>query len=233
MNLAATLTSDKAKPWLTALACVSVLAMLGGLAALAYEDEAAWRDMLEAFLTKARGTPWALPLVCVTYVLGSLVLFPVILLNLVCAIVFGLWGIVYALVGAMLNVSVYFGIGYYIRQHKGGKEWLKQPMLAKVDKMLRKSGIAGPMLVHMLPAPPFFVTNIIGGLSSITFATFFTGTLLSLLPGAIARGIVGDSLTKILLNPTPETYLYLGLGIALWVSVVAGMHIILKKLHKE
>ncbi len=199
------------------------------LATFAYQDEAAWKDALTQFLENARGTPWALPIVCLCYLLCPLILFPIILLNLACAMVFGLWGIVYALIGGLLNAAVYFGIGHYVRRRRGGAGWLAHPRIAPVDKNLRKAGLAGIILIHSLPAPPYAVTNFIAGLSSVNFPTFFAGTFLALLPGAIARGIVGDSLMKIILHPQPENYAYLALGLALWLLMLGGMHALLKR----
>lgn len=71
--------------------------------------------------------------------------------------------------------------------------------------------------------------NFIAGLSSIPAITFLVGSLISLLPGAVARGIVGESLTQVLLAPTKETYLWLALGVLLWVGIVAGTHMAMKK----
>ncbi len=220
---------EKHKVFVYAAIGICVLAALFFVTNLVYEDEAAWKDALTAFLERARGTPWALPLVCLAYVVGGAVFFPIILLNLACAMVFGLWGIVYAIVGGMLNAAVYFRIGHFIRHRSGGKRWLEHHKIAPIDKKLQRAGLTGIVFIHSLPAPPFTVTNFIAGLSSISFPTFFAGTLIALLPGAIARGIVGDSLTKIILNPTPDTYLYLGLGLVLWIALVAGTHVMLKK----
>jgi len=58
---------------------------------------------------------------------------------------------------------------------------------------------------------------------------FFVGTFLSLIPGALARGIVGDSLTKIILEPTPQTWAYLAFGLVLWVALITGMQKLLKR----
>jgi phospholipase D1/2 len=226
---AGTLELDRNKAMLYAGIAILVVAALIIFSTFAYDDEALWKNTLTGFLEQARGTPWALPFVCLAYVVGGAVFFPVILLNLVCAMVFGLWGILYAIIGGMLNAAVYFGIGYFIRHHRGGKKWLSHHKIKPVDKKLQKAGLAGVVLIHSLPAPPFTVTNFIAGLSSINFPTFYAGTLIALLPGAIARGIVGDSLIRILLNPTMDTYLYLGLGIALWVALIAGTHTLLKK----
>lgn len=226
---AAMMDVDKNKALYIAGIAVCALAALVFLSSVVYEDETAWKDALAAFLEQARGTPWALPLVCAVYVFGTLVFFPVILMNLVCAMVFGLWGIVYAVIGGMMNAAVYFGVGHYLRRRESGMKWLAHHKIAPVDRQLQKAGLAGVVLIHTLPAPPFMVTNFIAGLSSINLATFMTGTLIALLPGAIARGIVGDSLTRLILHPTQESYLYLAFGIALWILLVACMHAALKK----
>jgi uncharacterized membrane protein YdjX (TVP38/TMEM64 family) len=226
---AAVMDFDKNKALYSAAIAVVVLCALFFLSAVVYQDEVAWKDSLAAFLEQARGTPWALPLVCAVYVVGTLVFFPVILMNIVCAMVFGLWGIAYALIGGLVNAAVYFGVGHFLRHRKAGAQWLAHPKIAPVDRKFQKAGLVGVVLIHTLPAPPFMVTNFIAGLSSVNLATFMTGTFIALLPGAIARGIVGDSLTKLILHPTPETYLYLAFGIMLWVSLVAGMHVVLKK----
>lgn len=224
---------DKRK---TILFAALALLLTGGifyLTSQVYADEEAWRDTLGAFLESARGTPWALPLVVASYVFGGLVFFPVMLLNLICAVVFGYWGILYALIGAMANVTVYFFAGELIQRRGGGKKWLSHPNIAPIDKKLRRSGIAGVVFLHMLPAPPYTVMNFIAGLSSISAVTFLTGSFISLLPGAIARGIVGESLTQILLDPTPETYGFLALGLVLWLAVIAGTHMAVKKFAPE
>lgn len=221
-------TFTRHRPALYAIGAVVILGTFAALGAIVFEDEAMWKEHLSSFLEQARGTPWALPLVVAAYVLGSLVFFPVILLNLVCAIVFGLWGIVYAMVGAMANVTIYFALGHLMRGRYEDR-LMSYPSVKTVDEKLERSGLAGVVMIHLLPAPPFFITNLIAGLSSISFLTFASGSFLALLPGAIGRGMVGDSLTRILLDPTPETYAYLAAGIAVWLSLVASMHIILKR----
>ncbi len=208
-----------------ALIAIAALTILG----LFFHDHDIWQDKLAAFLEHARGTPWALPLVCGLYVISGVVLFPVSILNLVCAMVFGLWGIAYALVGGMLNTAVYFWAGRYIRQHQGGKKLLSHPKIKPLDEKLQKAGAAGAVFLHTLPAPSFSVMNFIGGLSSVSFAMFFSGTFIALIPGAIARGVVGDSLMKLLLSPTAETWVYLSLGLVLWVVLIWTTQTLLKR----
>jgi len=207
---------------LVTIAAIAVLAMV-------YEDQDAWRSALESFLERARGTPWALPVVCALFVVTGVVMFPLSILNLAVAMVFGLWGIFYALIGGMLNTAVYFWVGHYVRHHRGGKKLLAHPKIAPVDKKLKKAGVAGAVFMHTLPAPSFSAMNFIAGLSSVSFPVFFLGTFIALIPGAIARGVVGNSLTEVLLSPTRETWIYLAGGLVLWVVLIMGTQALVKR----
>ncbi len=208
-----------------ATACIAGIALL----TLLYQDQEAWKESLTTFLETARGTPWALPLVCALFVISGAVLFPVAILNIICAMVFGLWGIAYALIGGMLNTIVYFWAGHYVRHHHGGKKLLSHPKIKPVEEKLQKGGVATAVFLHTLPAPSFSAMNFIGGLSSVNFTMFFVGTFLALIPGAIARSVVGDSLTKIILEPTSETWAYLVFGLVLWGVMIAATQMLLKR----
>lgn len=218
------------------ITCAAIAAVcIAAIVALSffYEDQDAWRESLAGFLETARGTPWALPLVCALFVVSGVVLFPISVLNLACAMVFSYWGIVYALIGGILNTAVYFAAGHYVRHHQGGKKLLTHPKVAPVDKKLKQAGVAGIVLMHTLPFPSFSGMNFIGGLSSVKFTVFFLGTFIALIPGALARGLVGDSLTKVILHPQPETWAYLALGIAFWVALIWATHAVLKRFVPE
>jgi phospholipase D1/2 len=199
-----------------------------GMAAFIWQDSEHWRSVATDFFEQARGTPWALPLVCAAYIVSGLIMFPIALLNLIVAIVFGLWGIMYGLIGVMLNTVIFFWVGSLARKTQRGQELLTHPKIKPIDKKLKDIGLAGMVAVHALPAPPFTILNFIAGLSSVTAVTFFLGTFLAMLPGAIARGVVGESLSQIILNPTPESYIYLAGGVALWIVLVVLAHFLLK-----
>lgn len=207
------------------LITIAALVILG----MFFQDHEIWQEKLATFLSQARGTPWALPLVCALYVISGVVLFPISILNLVCSMVFGLWGIAYALIGGMLNTAVYFWAGHYVRHYQGGRKLLNHPKIKPLDVKLHKAGVAGAVFLHTLPAPSFSAMNFIGGLSSVNFPMFFCGTFIALIPGAIARGVVGDSLVKVLLAPTTQTWIYLAFGLVLWVVLIWGTQMALKR----
>ena len=67
-------------------------------------------------------------------------------------------------------------------------------------------------------------------LARSSFPVFFIGTFIALIPGAIERGVVGNSLTEVLLNPTRETWVYLFLGLLLWLVLITGTQALLKRI---
>lgn len=207
--------------------CVATLVFMG-LAAFFWQDSENWKQAVTDFLSIARGEPWALALVCLAYIVGGLVMFPITLLNLLVAVVFGLWGIVYGLVGVMVNTILFFWLGHLARGTRRGKVLLSHPNVIPVDRKLHQAGLAGMVAIHALPFPPFTILNFIAGLSSVTAMAYVMGTFLAMLPGAIARGVVGESLSQILMDPTPESYAYLAGGVVLWVVLVAIAHYLLK-----
>lgn len=192
-------------------------------------DQDVLRQQVHNFLSIARGSPWALLLVCAFYIVGGAVLFPVMVTNFACAVVFGLWGIVYGLIGAMLSAAFFFALGRLARRRGLDTVLERQPRIKAIDQKLADSGVIGITLLRFVPLAPYSMFNIAAGISSVLFATYMAGTFLSLAPGAVARGLLGDSLTRLFLDPTPENYAYVTLGLVFWAAVVAGVHFILKK----
>lgn len=205
-------------------------ALFWGLSALDYQ---ALADIVRNWLEKAHGTPWALPLVCAIYVLSGAILFPVMALNLVIAMVFGkIWGVVYGLIGALLAAALYFYVGRFARRRHFSR-LLDHSKIRRIDRGLHNTGVTGVALLRLVPIAPYTMFNLAAGISSLRFTDYITGTLLAMLPGAMARGIVGDSLMNLFLDPARKELLWLGGGLALWLAIIAGSHIALKKSRKK
>ena len=132
----------------------------------------------------------------------------------------------------MSNLLVFFWLGRMGR-HYGLGQFLSRPSFKKADDVIQKGGVTGVVAVHIVPVGPYVLCNLLAGLSSIGLATYALGTLLALLPGGIARSILGDSLMKVFLEPTLQTSLYVALGGALWLAVMVAMHYALKRLQAK
>ena len=197
------------------------------------QDIETLRDQVRDILETARGTPWSFPLVLGLYILSSAVMFPIIVLNLATAMVFGpVYGFIYAMCGSLLSCTVFFFVGRFGR-NKGLKQLLDGPKMSKIDAKLRDAGVIGIAALRLIPMAPFGVFNMAAGITSVGYLDYIAGTALAFLPGGVARAIVGDSLVDLFLDPSAETMVYLGVGIVLWIAVIIALQLLLKKYRKS
>ncbi|WP_018983588.1 VTT domain-containing protein [Salinimonas chungwhensis] len=201
---------------------VLIIAILGGLMFWASQS-ISWlsADSINAFLEESRGTYFALPTVLLVYLVGGILFFPVTVLSIAVAAVFGpIWGPVYGILGALLSSATMFGVGKLLGN--AGLKKIGGPKVEAVDQKLKSSGIVGVAAIRMLPIAPFSLVNLVAGISSIGLFQFLMGTFLGMFPPMIAKGLVGDSITQIFRNPSPETISYLAGGIILWGMMIWG-----------
>lgn len=211
--------------FLAVLLCVGVASAIF----FANQDVDDLRETVAGFLKRARDSQWGFPITMGTYLVGALIVFPVTVLNLAASMVFGpIWGFIYGVSGALLSASMMFGIGHLARK-TGLKDFFQRGKMKKLDDGLKKGGVIGITMLGFMPIAPFTFFCLAGGVSSVRYFTFISGVALALLPGGIARSILGDSLMRIFLHPKPETFIYLGAGLILWFSTLAGVHFGLKK----
>ena len=201
---------------------LAIIAVLGGLMFWASQS-IPWlsSDSINAFLEKSRGTYFALPTVLLVYVVGGILFFPVTVLSLAVAAIFGpIWGPIYGIMGALMSSAIMFGVGKL--SGNAGLRKIGGPKVAAVDEKLKRSGIVGVAAIRMLPVAPFSLVNLVAGISSIGIFQFLVGTFLGMFPPMIAKGLVGDSIAQIWQNPSPETISYLVGGIVLWGLMIWG-----------
>lgn len=201
---------------------VAIIAVLGGLMFWASQS-IPWlsSDSINAFLEKSRGTYFALPTVLLVYVVGGVLFFPVTVLSLAVAAIFGpIWGPIYGIMGALMSSAIMFGIGKL--SGNAGLRKIGGPKVAAVDEKLKRSGIVGVAAIRMLPVAPFSLVNLVAGISSIGIFQFLVGTFLGMFPPMIAKGLVGDSIAQIWKNPSVETISYLVGGIIMWGLMIWG-----------
>lgn len=201
---------------------IAVVAILGGLMFWASQS-ISWLsgESINAFLEKSRGTYFALPTVLLVYVVGGILFFPVTVLSLAVAAIFGpVWGPIYGIMGALMSSAILFGAGKL--SGDAGLRKIGGPKVEALDDKLKQSGIVGVAAIRMLPIAPFSLVNLVAGISSIGIGQFLIGTFLGMFPPMIAKGLVGDSITQIFRNPSVETISYLLIGIVLWGLMIWG-----------
>lgn len=183
---------------------------------------------VEGFLEKTRNSPWAIFVVWLTYLLAGITFFPVTIISLAVAAVFGFTGgIILGMSGAMLSATLLFWIGQTLGQEKIRKVIPRS--VEKFDRKLKRSGLMGVTMLRLVLYIPFSAFNLIMGMASVRYRDFIIGSVLGLFPGFIVRGLIGDSLVKILLNPTPQPIAYLVGGAILWIGFVLLIQKLIKR----
>lgn len=212
-------TNPKRRTILVSLGILVVALVAGGIYWLSQEITWMNPDHVEQMLEDSQGTWWALPLVCLLYVIGGYLFFPVTVLSLAVAAVFGpLWGPLYGICGALMSAAALFVTGRFFGDR--GLRTFAGPKFKAIDEKVKDSGVVGIAAIRLIPVAPYSLVNLVAGVSTISLTTFLAGTFLGMFPPMIAKGLVGDSLTQIFLNPSWQSISYLLGGILLWVVMI-------------
>ena len=203
------------RPLLAALACA--LAVLAIALAWRYTplSELVTAENVRAVLKGVRGEPWAILAVIVVFVLAGAIVFPLNVLILTTAAVFGPGlGLLYSAVGALCSGVVMYFVGARL-----GREALYRMLGERWKRGLdsvRRRGLLAVVTFRLLPIAPFTLVNLAAGASGIAFVDFLVGTLIGLSPGLVLLSVMGDRIIKILSDPSAG-------DIAILVVCIAGL----------
>ncbi len=191
--------------------------------------ELAQPDNIRALLKGAEGEPWALGVVVGLFLLGGAVAFPVTILILATAAVFGpWWGMLYASAGVAASAVLMFAVGARFGQEVPkrllGKRW------AKLRDRLQRRGLLAMVALRVVPVAPFSLVNLAAGAGSIRFVDFGLGTLIGMGPGIAAIALMGDRIAKVLDNPSAGQVAVLALCVAGWIGLSFGAQAIVSRL---
>ena len=194
---------------------VGILVVLIGLAA-------AWRwTPLADFISVRKIVRWARSLrnnparpaiILLAYLIGSLTMFPITVLILATAIVFGPFlGIAYSVTGCLLGAIVTYAVGYLVGkdfvQRLAGRKW------KRIEQGMGKSGIMAVAAIRLLPIAPFTIVNIVSGAFKIPLWDYFTGSFLGLAPGIIITNLFAHQFARAIRNPGVGSYALLAAAI--------------------
>ncbi len=169
---------------------------------------------------------WGVLLVLLIYLGASPTLFPITMLNMIVAVMFPpAAAFALALVGSMLNAGLSYLAGWIL-----GRAWLRRfmgPRLARISRQLGRRGI--PVVVGMMVTPlgPFTMVNMVCGASHIRFLHHQIGVMLGLAPTLALLVILGDSLWRLIENPTPMNLGLLAGMVVLWALGGFGLQYLL------
>jgi uncharacterized membrane protein YdjX (TVP38/TMEM64 family) len=172
--------------------------------------------------------PWAPFVVIAAFVIGGLVVFPVVVLIAATAATFGpVFGFVYAAIGTMVSAFVTYSIGAWM-----GKQSLRDllgPRLDNVRKRVARKGVIAVALIRLVPIAPFTIVNLLAGASEITTAQYLLGTALGMLPGIFMMSVLGHQLSQIILHPDAFSLAMLAAAIVVWIGMSIAIQALVSK----
>lgn len=122
--------------------------------------------------------------------------FPVPILAIVAGISFGLFeGILYTMIGAMINSSIMFVMAKKFAKDKVVelfKTKISEKWYNKMIAIEKNNGFLIIFLLRLLPIAPYNVINYLSGLTEISFLKYSLATFLGIIPGTFVFLNIGD-----------------------------------------
>lgn len=179
-------------------------------------------DALVPLVDSFSRSAWAPFAVVGIYVIGGLVVFPVMLLIGVTGIVFGpLPGGIYAMIGAIASATTTYWLGRAI-----GRDTVRRlagPRLNRLTQQLARRGLVAMSLVRVVPVAPFSIVNLVAGASLIGFRDFMLGTVVGMAPGITITVLFVDRIAAAFAEPGPATFGWLGLATGIAIAAALAL----------
>ncbi|HEY9453458.1 MAG TPA: VTT domain-containing protein, partial [Bradyrhizobium sp.] len=205
----------------TILAACGLAAALGGLALVwRYTSLSDFTDI--GLVSSVISRSDVAPLVAIAaFVIGGLLMFPVVVLIAATAAALGPWlGFVTAGTGVLLSALVLFGIGRVLGQAR--LQRLLGRRALRVQSRIIGKGIVAVAMIRMVPIAPFSIVNVVAGASKLRLRDYMLGTALGSMPGIIAMAALGAQIADLARNASWANVLLLGLAIIAWIAVCLG-----------
>ena len=188
-------------------------------------------DAVGAAMTAIASSPWRFAIVLGCYLGAGLVIFPMLLLMIACAAVFGpLAGIAYSSVGLLASASLNYGIGAWL-----GREVVRNMLghrFSTTRTALMRRGLITIAVVRAIPMSPFAVVSVVAGTSDIRFSDYVMGTAIGIMVPVVIMSVATEQASRILTEPSIVHFVMLAGVIALWIAIAFGAQAILEKIAK-
>jgi phospholipase D1/2 len=134
------------------------------------------------------------------FVVGGLAVFPVTVLIVTAALIFGpIGGLVYSSAGSLLSAAVTYGLGRALGT--GLVRPLASKRLDRVSRTLRRGEILSIAAVRAIPIAPFTIVNLVAGAIHVPFRGYLLGTILGMAPGMVGLTALGGQLGRTFEHP--------------------------------
>ena len=174
---------------------------------------------------------WQFAIVLACFLAAGIVVFPMLLLIMACAAVFGPGlGFVYSIVGLLASAALNYALGLWL-----GREMLKK-MLGRRFESARSSllrrGLVTTAVVRTIPGSPFALLSVAAGASDMRFLDYLAGTAIGIMAPVIAMTVATEQISRLLVEPSAIQIAGLVGVIALWLAVAFGAQALLEKMAK-
>ena len=188
-------------------------------------------DAVAAAMTAISSSPWRFGIVLGCYLGAGLVFFPVLLLMIACAAVFGpLAGIFCSSAGLLASASLNYGIGVWL-----GREAVRRMLghrFGSVRTALTRRGLITVAVVRAIPMSPFALISLAAGTSEIRFLDYFIGTAIGIMVPVVIMSVATEQTLRMLREPTVVDLALLAGVFALWIAVAFAARAILERIAK-
>ena len=180
---------------------------------------AAWiqPERISVFLDSIRENPMGPLLIILTFIIGGLVMVPVMALTVATGLTFEpLQATVLTLIGSAASALITYWIGGKFESKHLSKitnTWLK-----RIKTKLAAGGWIAVAVVRMIPVAPFTIVNLVAGSIGVPFRDFAIGTVVGLFPGIIVLIVLADRISDTMRSPNLTNLLWLSLVILMAVA---------------
>jgi uncharacterized membrane protein YdjX (TVP38/TMEM64 family) len=155
---------------------------------------------LAALAAPLRAWPLGPPLAVLGFALAAALLFPLTVLVVASALVYGPWlGFAVSLAGSFASALIGFCVGRVL--WRDALHRLMTPRLRRLSGYVAAQRIRAVAAVRILPVAPFGAVNLAAGASRLRLRDFALGTLFAMAPGLLAMSALADRFKRVVFDP--------------------------------
>lgn len=206
------------------------MVILAGVS-LAWILSTLWGEVLDKesaidFFTGFRNDSMVIPVLLSIFFIAGLIAVPINILLVASTVAIGPW-ITFGcgITGSLLSAVIAFAAG-----SRFGKPLLQkfaEKQLKSISRKVEGRGIFSVAAIRLVPIAPFVIVNLVAGFSNISFASFFFGSILGMVPGMMGVVWVTHSARSAFTDPQWENWLVFGI---LLVAVGSAAYFIRRKI---
>lgn len=212
----------------TVALAVMVLALIWGFTPI---SRLANPEAVAAAMAVISASPWRIAIVLGCFLAAGLVVFPMLLLIIACAAVFGpVSGFAYSSAGLLASAALNYAIGAWL-----GREVLLNTLGRRFDSTrstLMRRGLITTAVVRAIPMSPFALVSVVAGASDIRFLDYLIGTAIGIMVPVILLTVATEQTSRLLTEPSAMQVAVLAGVIALWIAVAFGAQAVLERIAK-